>query len=182
MSVKCISTAAKRYTKAAFDLAVDSGSIQTLYDDAQAFSAMLNASDELQVMLTSPRIGRDEAQVTLTAIAKKAKFSEIFQNTLALMAAKGRKDMVPGFLAALEGLFAAHAGQVTAEITSAQALTAKQSDALMATLQKMAGQTVTIEEHVDDTILGGLVVRVGSTLIDDSVSGKLNRLRRKLVA
>ena len=182
MAVKRIPTAAKRYAKAAFDLAIESGAQSRLFDDMQTLGGMIASSDDLRVVLASPRVGREEAESMLAALAKKAKIDDIMTNSVVLMARKGRKDMVPAMLSALDVLFAVHAGQVTAAITSAQSLSAKQSESLKKTLQDMAGQTVTIEENVDETILGGLVVRVGSTLIDDSVSGKLDRLKRKLVA
>lgn len=182
MAVKRISTPAQRYAKAAYDLAAESSAVPSLNDDMQALQAMIVSSDDLSRLLRSPRVGAEAAGAALAAIAKKAKLSPVMANTVTVMALKGRKNLIPDFLQGLAMLFADQADQVNAQITSAHALTAKQADAIAQSLKAMAGKTVEIEQVVDEQILGGLVVKLGSTLIDDSVAGKLDRLKRKLVA
>lgn len=182
MAVKRIPISAKRYAKAAFELSQASHSVAELHNNTSELAAMIEASDDLMRMIASPRVGRAASVAVIEAIAKKAKFSDVFTQTLRLMAGKGRKYLIPAFLGALEDLFAQGADQVQAQVTSAHALTAAQTNALKKSLQSMSGKTVDIETRVDDGLLGGVIIRVGSTLIDDSVAGKLDRLKRKLVA
>ena len=88
---------------------------------------------------------------------------------------------MPDLLNALEESFIKAADELQADVTTAHALTAKQTEALKKALEKMSGQTVNLAADVDENIMGGMVVKMGSTLIDDSVSGKLDRLKRRLV-
>jgi F-type H+-transporting ATPase subunit delta len=96
------------------------------------------------------------------------------------MASKRRLFVLPQLLAALRDMIAADKGEVTAEVTSAQAMTPAQTDALAATLAKTFGKTVKIKAGVDESLIGGLVVKVGSKMIDTSIRAKLNSLQNAM--
>ena len=181
MAQNRISSSAKRYAKALVELCNEQKSLDSLKSDVADLRSMIDQSADLQSLIYSPVISRDQAAGVVAALANKAKFSQYMTNTLALLASKGRLALVPDLLNALEESFIKAADEVQADITTANALTEKQTEALKKALEKMSGQSVNMVADVDEGIMGGMVVKMGSTLIDDSVSGKLDRLKRRLV-
>jgi len=140
-------------------------------------TAALDGSDDLKNLMTSPLYSRDEQGAAIGAVAKKMKLSKTMTNTLALMASKRRLFVVPQMIASLRAKIADHKGEVTADVVSAKALTKAQSDKLAKTLKASVGSDVIINASVDETLIGGLVVKVGSKMIDTSVKSKLNALQ-----
>ena len=149
-----------------------------LYIDA--LSAALDSSDDLRALISSPLYSRDEQAGAIGAVAKKMKLSPTMTNTLALMASKRRLFVVPQLLVALRDKIAEEKGEVTADVVSAKALTKAQSDKLAKTLSASVGSDVKINASVDETLIGGLVVKVGSKMIDTSVKAKLNALQNTM--
>ena len=116
----------------------------------------------------------------MAAIATKMKLSATFSNALALMADKRRLFVLPHLLAALNTMIADEKGEVTADVTAAQALSAAQSEALAKSLQQRIGKTVKLNVSVDESLIGGLVVKVGSKMIDTSIRAKLDQLQNAM--
>ncbi len=108
------------------------------------------------------------------------KLSPMMANTLALMAQKRRLFVLPQLVQTLRDIIAADKGEVTADVTSAKALTKTQADKLAASLKKSTGKTVTLHQTVDETLIGGLIVKVGSKMIDTSIRSKLNSLQNAM--
>ena len=171
---------AARYASAVFDLAKDDGALKALEADADALRAALAVSPDLAAMIGSPVISRAEQAAAIAAIAAKMKLGTLTANTLALMAEKRRLFVLPQFLTQLADRIAEEKGEMTAEVTSATALSAAQSKKLAETLKAKVGKTVKLNTTVDESLIGGLIVKLGSTMIDTSVKAKLAALQNAM--
>ena len=171
---------AQRYATAVFDLAKDGKAIKALESDVVALEAAMIESADLRTLLSSPLYSRDEQSAAISAIAKKMKLSDTTSNVLALLAAKRRLFVMPQLLAVLQERLAEERGEVTADVTTAKTLTKAQTEKLAKTLTAQVGKSVTIKETVDASIIGGLIVKVGSKMIDTSIASKLNALQNTM--
>ena len=171
---------AKRYATAVFDLSKDAKGLKALETDIDAMSAALDSSEDLRNLISSPLYSRDEQGAAIAGVAKKMKLSKTMANTMALMASKRRLFVVPQMVASLRTMIADEKGEVTADVVSATALTKAQSDKLAKTLKASIGSDVKINATVDETLIGGLVVKVGSKMIDTSIKSKLNALQNTM--
>ncbi len=171
---------AGRYATAVFGLAQEGKGIDALAGDVDALSAALDESADLRALIASPIYTRDEQAAGIGAVAKKMKLSPTMTNTLALMASKRRLFVVPYMLTILRDRIADARGEVTAEVVSAKALTKTQSDRLVKSLSEKAGKDVQIKASVDESLIGGLVVKMGSQMIDTSVAARLTALQNSM--
>ena len=168
---------AGRYATALFELALESGALDAVEQDLARFDAMLADSADLVRLVRSPVFSAEEQQRALDAILDKAEFGALTANFFRLIAANRRLFAVADMIRAFRALLAEHRGEVRAEAASAVALSEAQLDALKATLKSTIGQDVQVETKVDPSLLGGLVVKVGSRMIDNSLRTKLNNLK-----
>lgn len=171
---------AARYATAVYDLAKDGKKVKAIEADLGTLSDTMADSSDFNALIHSPIYSREEQGTAIAALAKKMKLSPIMANTLALMATKRRLFVLPQLVVALRAAIAEDNGEVTADVTSAKALTKTQSDSLSKTLKAKLGKTVTINATVDETLIGGLVVKVGSKMIDTSIRSKLNSLQNAM--
>ena len=171
---------AARYATAVFDLAKEGKAIKALESDVAALDAAMTTSADMRTLLNSPLYSREEQGAAISAIAKKMELSETTSNVLALLASKRRLFVLPQLVAVLNERRAEERGEVTAEVTTAKALTKAQADKLAKTLKAQVGKSVTIKETVDESIIGGLIVKVGSKMIDTSIASKLNALQNTM--
>ncbi|MEL6618530.1 MAG: F0F1 ATP synthase subunit delta [Pseudomonadota bacterium] len=171
---------AARYASAVYDLAKEGKAVKTLEGDIDTLSTAIAESADFNALIHSPIYSREEQAAAVTAVAKKAGLSELMTNTLALMADKRRLFVVPQLLQALRAVIAEDKGEVTADVTSAKALTKAQSDKLAKTLKARMGKDVTINASVDESLIGGLIVKVGSKMIDTSIRSKLASLQNAM--
>ena len=171
---------ANRYATAVFELAREGSAMASLEQDVDTLDAALGESEDLQTLFASPIYTRDEQSAAIGAVAGKMGLSPTIANVLGLMAAKRRLFVVPQMLTALRERIADEKGEVTAEVTSAKALTQAQSEKLAKTLSAQAGKTVKIIETVDESLIGGLIVKVGSKMIDTSIASKLSALQNSM--
>lgn len=171
---------AERYATAVFDLALEGKKLKALETDVAALEGAMADSADFRTLMTSPLYSRDQQEVAIAAIAKKMKLSPTTANTLQLLASKRRLFVLPQLAAVLRERLAEERGEVTAEVTTAKALTKGQAEKLAATLKAQVGKAVTIKETVDASIIGGLIVKVGSKMIDTSIKSKLNALQNTM--
>lgn len=171
---------ASRYASALFELAKEDGALKALESDTSALSEALAGSADLREMIASPMVSREDQANAMRAIAAKMGLSTLMSNTLALMADKRRLFVLPQLLASLTDMIATEKGEVTAEVTAARALSAAQSKKLAETLKARVGKTVKLKTTVDESLIGGLVVKLGSTMIDTSVKAKLAALQNAM--
>lgn len=171
---------ATRYATAVFDLAKDGKAIKALESDVASLEAAMAESADLRTLLTSPLYSREQQSGAIVAIAQKMELSDTTSNVLALLASKRRLFVLPQLIAVLQDKLSEERGEVTAEVTTAKALTKAQAEKLAKTLKAQVGKSITIKETVDESIIGGLIVKVGSKMIDTSIAAKLNALQSKM--
>ena len=171
---------AARYATAVYELAKEAGDVKSLEGDIEILTAAMAESSDFNALINSPLYSRDEQRAAVTAIAAKAGLTSVMSNTLALMADKRRLFVVPHLVQALRLAIAEDKGEVTADITSAKALTKAQSASLAKTLKARMGKDVTINASVDESLIGGLIVKVGSKMIDTSIRSKLSSLQNAM--
>jgi F-type H+-transporting ATPase subunit delta len=179
-SVSISTGIAARYAAALFDLSKDSGGLAALEADTAALADALAASQGLVDMIASPIVARDEQASAMAAIAAKMGLSDLTANTLALMASKRRLFVLPQMVADLRARIATEKGEVTADVTAATKLTAAQAKTLAATLKAKVGRDVKLNVTVDESLIGGLIVKLGSTMIDTSVKARLAALQNAM--
>ena len=171
---------AARYATAVFDLAKEGKSLPALEKDLDALDAALGSSDDFRSLISSPLYSRAQQGAAITAIAQKMKLSGTVANTLALMASKRRLFVLPQLVSELRARIADEKGEISAEVTSATALTSAQQDKLAKTLKASVGKDVKLNLAVDESLIGGLVVKVGSKMIDTSIRSKLAALQNSM--
>lgn len=167
---------AGRYAGALFDLAKDGGALDQVHADLSGLKGLLNESADLTRLIESPAISCDDQVKALTAVAKTAGASDLTTRFLGLMADKRRAFALPAVIDAFQLLLADEKGEEQAEVISAIALTEAQVNDVQQKISKSVGKTVTMTQRVDPSLLGGLVVRVGSRMIDASLKTKLHQL------
>lgn len=171
---------AARYATAIFDLAQDGGALGALESDLDTLDAALADSPELRAMLSSPVYSRDDMGKAILALADRLGLSQTTRGALGMMAQNRRLFALPQLIAELRRMIAEAKGEVTAEVTSASVLTKAQADQLAATLKARFGKTVKLNVSVDETLIGGLIVKVGSKMIDTSIRSKLAALQNSM--
>lgn len=167
---------AGRYALALFELANEQQKLAAVGKDLAAVQQALGESDAFKALTTSPLVGRDEAVRAVAATAGAMKLDGITANFLGVLAKNRRLSQLPGVIRAFNTLSARHRGELTAEVTAAHQLDSGQVDAIRQNLRTRMGRDITVDLHVDPAILGGLVVRIGSQMIDGSIRTKLNTL------
>lgn len=171
---------AERYATAVFDLSTEGGSLASLSGDVDTLEAALNDSDELRKVINSPVYSREDLGQAVTALANKMSLSPEMRGTLGMMAQNRRLFALPQLCAILRRKIAEEKGEVTADVTSATVLTKAQADKLAASLKATIGKTVKLNVAVDETLIGGLIVKVGSKMIDTSIRSKLAALQSSM--
>lgn len=171
---------AGRYAAAVYDIAKDSDAVSTIEADIDALQSALNESEDFRTLIRSPIYTRDEQGAAISAISQKMGLSQTMANTLSLMAQKRRLFVLPQLTATLREIIASEKNEVTAEVISAQPLTEAQETKLAESLTAATGKTVTLKKIVDESLIGGLIVKVGSRMIDTSIRAKLNSLQNAM--
>jgi F-type H+-transporting ATPase subunit delta len=168
---------AGRYAAALFELAKDQQQIERVEADVKAFQSMLDGSDDLRRLVRSPVISADDQLRALTALLGKAGISGLTGNFFRLITRNRRLYAVGDILKTFRALLARERGEVNADVATAHALSPAQMQVLSDTLKASIGKNVQINTRVDPNLLGGLIVKVGSRMIDSSLRTKLNNLK-----
>jgi F-type H+-transporting ATPase subunit delta len=168
---------ARPYASALYDLAVEQGQVEAIEQDLVALSGLVAESPDFTRFLRSPVISGDEKAGAMDAILAKAGVGPVTGNFIRVVARNGRLFALPAIITAYRALSAKARGEVAAEVTSAAPLSREQIGSLAETLKAKIGKTVTLAEHVDASLIGGLIVRVGSQMIDSSLKTKLTAMK-----
>lgn len=168
---------ADRYASALFELAEEKGVLDQVAGDLRDLKTMIAESADFRRFVESPVLSRAEQVKGVTALAEKAGMQGITRNFLGLAASNRRLFALPGIINGFLAKLAALRGEVTADVVSAKPLTDAQRDALAASLKQATGKDVALTTAVDPALIGGLIVRVGSRMIDNSLRTKLQRLQ-----
>ena len=167
---------AGRYASALFDLAGDRRQIDAVGRSLDTLGQALLDSKDFVELVASPLVSREEAAKAFGAIAPQLGLDPITANFAGVLARNGRKNELRKVIRAFRRLAAEHRGETTAEVVTARPLSDDQLAALKQQLRTRAGRDVNLETEVDPAILGGIVVKLGSQMIDASIRTKLNRL------
>ena len=171
---------AGRYATALFELARDERQLEAVGASLASVREALRESQDLCELTTSPLIGRDDAVNAIRAAAASMNLDPITSNFLGVLAQNRRLSQLPQVIRYFNLLAALHRGETTAEVTSAHPLNDDQVSALRSNLKSRLGRDVAVDLTVDPAILGGLVVKIGSQMIDGSIRTKLNTLAQAM--
>ncbi|MEL6204895.1 MAG: F0F1 ATP synthase subunit delta [Pseudomonadota bacterium] len=171
---------AGRYAQALFELSKEAGTLPQLETDTDALADALAASEDLRAVINSPRVTRAEMVGTVQALSGPLGLSGMMANTLGLMADKRRLFVLPQFVRSLREMIADEKGEVTAEVTSAAALTDAQAARVTDLLKTRFGKDIKLKTSIDESLIGGLIVKVGSKMIDTSIRAKLANLQNAM--
>jgi F-type H+-transporting ATPase subunit delta len=163
-----------------FELARDNGQIDSVGQSLSTVKAALAEVPDFRALVSSPLVGRDDAEKAIAGIGASLKVDALTAKFLGVLATNRRLDKLSGMIRAFETLVSAHKGETRAEVTSAFPLTSEQTDALAQQLRSRVGRDVTLETRVDPAIMGGLVVKIGSQMIDSSIRTRLNSLAQAM--
>jgi F-type H+-transporting ATPase subunit delta len=166
-----------RYAQALFDLATETKQVSAVEADLKSLKAALRDSADLRTLVRSPAFSAEDKGKGLVAIAVKARFNMTTIKFLGLLASNGRASSLASVITGFETLAAKARGAVSAQVTTAIALSPAQSKGLAAALRQALGKDPEIETRVDPAILGGIKVQVGSRLFDASLKSKLDSLK-----
>ncbi|MBS40655.1 MAG: F0F1 ATP synthase subunit delta [Rhodospirillales bacterium] len=172
-----ISGLSGRYATALFELACDENSIDSIAKDLLQLQKMIDESEDLRRLIESPLFSRDAQSRAMAALTQKAGLSKLVCNTVGVMASNRRLFVIENVIRDFRTLVSDHRGEVEAEITTANELSDAQRAALETALREAIGSSVAITTEIDPNLLGGMVVRVGSRMIDSSLRSKLQRLQ-----
>lgn len=172
-----VSGMAGRYAHALFELAKEAGAVDRIMDELDGFARLMAESADLRRLVASPVFGADEQRRAVAAVLERAGISGLTANFFALVARNRRLFAVGDMIAAYRKIVAADRGETTAEVASAVPLEAGHVRALKAAIKQVLGTDVQVDARVDESLLGGLIVKVGSKQIDTSLRAKLNNLK-----
>ena len=167
---------AERYAIALYDLADEQKALDAVAGDLRDLRGLMDESADLRRLIRSPVLARTAQAKAVAALAERAQLQTLTRNFLGLLARNRRLFALPQMIEHFLATLAMRRGEVTAQVTAAQELTPAQSQGLAEQLRASLGQRVTIDLRIDPQLLGGLVVRLGSRMVDASLSSKLRRL------
>lgn len=172
-----VSGVAGRYATALFELAEAQNALDAVAADLGSIGTMLNESEDLTRLVRSPLFSADEQGRAFAAVLDKAGISGLVKNFVGLVIANRRLFALPDMIRSYNAILAEKRGEMTADVTSAHPLGDRQVESLKAALKSATGRDVRINTKVDAGLLGGLIVKVGSRMIDSSLRTKLNSLK-----
>ena len=175
-----VSGVSGRYATALFELARDEKSIDAVKADLEKFEAMLADSIDLKRLVRSPVFSAGEQSRALAAVLDKAEISGVAARFLKVLTANRRLFAVADVIRAFRALVARFKGEATADVTVAEKLSDKNLDTLKTALKSVTGKDVALNVNVDPSIIGGLVVKLGSRMVDSSLRTKLNSIKHAM--
>ncbi|MBU6206496.1 MAG: F0F1 ATP synthase subunit delta [Alphaproteobacteria bacterium] len=165
-----------RYARSLFELAVENKALDSVNASLATLKAALAESDDIRALIGNPMLNRTDAAKAMAALAKMLKLDTLTTNFLGVLAQNKRLAALSAIITSVEGMADTLRGEMTADVTTAHPLDSAQSKALTAKLKARLGKDVSIRARVNPEILGGLIVKIGSQMIDDSIATKLNTL------
>ncbi|MEQ8355300.1 MAG: F0F1 ATP synthase subunit delta [Kiloniellaceae bacterium] len=172
-----VSDLAGRYASALLDLADERKALDEVADDLKTVRSLIVESDDLRRLLNSPVFTRDEQRKAMTALMEKAAIGELTHRFVLVVADNHRLFALPSMIEGYLSELARRRGEITAEVTAARSLSDAQQAALLEALRSAVGSKVQLDIKVDSALIGGLIVKVGSRMIDSSLRSKLQRLQ-----
>ena len=171
---------AARYVGALIDLAEETKKLKDIEKDLSDLAGMLASSDDFRALIRSPLNNETKQNAAIEALAKKARFTTLTTNFLKTLVANRRLNILSSILSTFEKEVSKRRGEIIVTVETAQDLTAAQAKSLQSTIKKETGANIALDTKVSPEILGGMIVTVGSHMIDDSVARKLERLKTSI--
>ena len=168
---------AGRYATALFELAEQANSIEKTEEELSALATLLVENDEFSNLVMNPVFGKDQQLAACAKVSSTLSLSDLVANLLGVLATNRRLVKLGSVIDVFKKIAAANRGEISAEVITAHVLSDKQQASLKASLKKAVGQDVIFETKVDESLLGGLIVKVGSRMIDSSLKSKLENLK-----
>jgi F-type H+-transporting ATPase subunit delta len=168
---------AGRYATALYELADEAKQLDAVASDLARIRGMIDESDELRRVISSPLISREQQAKSIDAIVAQAGIGELTRRFVRIVASNRRLFALRSIIEVFNRMLAERRGELTAEVTSAKPLSPQQAEAVNAALRGAVGRKVSMDLKVDPKLLGGLRVKVGSRLVDASLASKLQRLQ-----
>jgi len=168
---------ALRYATALFDLADESKALDQVADDLKVVKAAMAESDDLRRMIAAPGLTRNQQRGVMDAVLEKAGVSDLTRRFVGVVAANRRLFALPKMIETYLEELARRRGEIVADVTTASDLSDSQRDALVDQIKKAVGQSVSVNVTVDKDLLGGMIVQIGSRMIDFSLRTKLSKLQ-----
>jgi F-type H+-transporting ATPase subunit delta len=175
-----VSGMAGRYATALFELAVEAGSIDQIKNDLDTFDQLAAANPDLMRLIRSPVFGADEQAKALAAVLQRAGITGLSAQFLKVVAANRRLFAVRQMIRDFRALVANYKGEVTADVTVAERLNDARFTEIKSTLAAVTGKDVQVNVHVDPAIIGGLIVKIGSRMVDSSLRTKLSAIKHAM--
>jgi F-type H+-transporting ATPase subunit delta len=175
-----VSGMAGRYATAVFELAREENTLDQVMADLDSFDALVAESPDLLRLVRSPVFSAEDQQGALTAVLARAGIDGTAANFLRLVTANRRLFAIRDMVRALRVLVARHKGEVTAQVTVAERLADRHLAALKDALKSVTGKDVTLDIKIEPAIIGGLVVKIGSRMVDASLKTKLNSIKHAM--
>lgn len=175
-----INELARRYVTAVYELAEEGKNLAKVTKDFESLGNALAESADLQKVINSPILGAEKQIIALEEVGKKAKFNAVTINFLKVVASNGRLNVLPAVVTAFKAKVAEEQGEVAALVTSPAPLTAAKIKEIQTELSKVTKKKVIVSETVDPSLIGGLVVKIGSKMYDFSVKSQLNKIKNEL--
>jgi len=171
---------AQRYARALVDVAVEQKKSEDVRQELAAFVDLARESADLRNLLASPAVPREKKHAVIDALAKRMNCSKAFRNFLCVLVDNRRTAMLPQIREAFEAQLLERLGVTHAQVTTARELTTAEKSDLGKALERLTGKRIEAEYKLDPALIGGAVVRIGSTVYDGSVREQLDRLRASL--
>lgn len=172
-----LSGLAGRYALALLELGDEKKELDAVAEDLRALKALIAESEDLRRMIASPLYSRDQQGKAMAAVLEKAGMGDLTRRFVLIVAQNRRLFALPQMIDAYLAELARRRGEITAQVTSARKLSDAQQEALAEALRKAVGGKVQVQLKVDQSLIGGLIVKVGSRMIDSSLRSKLQRLQ-----
>ena len=168
---------AGRYATALFELAVEAGQLDKIAGDLDTLQGLLSESDALQRLVRSPVLSREDQMRAMAAILARADAADLTMRFVGLLAERRRLFVLSAIIDRFDQMLAAHRGEISAQVISARKLSDKRLDDIRNALSGVLGGDIAIDAQIDEDMIGGLVVRVGSRMVDASLRSKIQRMQ-----
>ncbi len=172
---------AARYARALFEVSRDSSDVEKTEQDILSFQQLLNDHDTLRNALLNPAISVLDKRGLVRAVLSKMQLSAVAERLLLMLADRDRLELLPEVAEIYNGFLMDHLGVVRARVTTATPLESSHVESIVKALASATGQKIKIETSVDNTLVGGMVTQIGSTVFDGSIAHHLDRLRQRFI-
>jgi F-type H+-transporting ATPase subunit delta len=181
MSDFVISTTGRRYARALLEVAIKQRNFTVVLEELESFQKQLSETPQLKELLISPALPQEKKNQVLDALGKKFRWQQLTLNFLRTLVRHDRLKLLPEVTASMEQQFLERQGIVVVEVLTARRLDQSEEAKLVAKLEAFTGKKIQLENHVNPSLLGGAITRIGSTLYDGSVEIHLEHLKMRII-